>query len=126
MSKILMAADVALQYYNAWVVGDLDKAMFFIGETFSADAPRAGRITSRDVWRATLQEYLGILESSALIAAHGSADSALMLYTQDTKLFKGAPTAEHFLVQHGKITYIRVIFDRTPFEAARRQQQKIS
>jgi len=31
----------------------------------------------------------------------------------------GAPGAEYHTVRDGKITYIRIIFDRAPFEAAR-------
>jgi ketosteroid isomerase-like protein len=43
------------------------------------------------------------------------------MYDTETVPVKSAPGAEFVTVEDGKITSSRIIFDRAPFEAARRQ-----
>jgi hypothetical protein len=47
------------------------------------------------------------------------ARTALLLYNTDTVPVDNAPGAEFHHVRAGKIVYMRIIFDRTPFDAAR-------
>jgi hypothetical protein len=42
------------------------------------------------------------------------------MYGTDTVPVQNAPGAEYVTVQDGRITYMRIIFDRAPFDAARR------
>ncbi|NWL10391.1 nuclear transport factor 2 family protein [Paenarthrobacter ureafaciens] len=113
------AANVAVAYYNAWTEGRIDDAVALLSEDLVVDAPRAGHVVGAQDYRGVLEEYLGILTGSSLIAAHGDENTALVHYDNETKLVAHAPTTEYLEVSGGKISYIRIIFDRTPFEAAR-------
>ena len=46
--------------------------------------------------------------------------TALIMYGTDTVPVLNAPGAEYVTVSDRQITYMRIIFDRAPFDAARR------
>jgi len=48
----------------------------------------------------------------------------LLMYDTDTVPVKNAPGAEYHQVRNGRITYLRIIFDRAPFDAARQASQQ--
>jgi hypothetical protein len=60
-----------------------------------------------------------MLTRSDMIAAFGDDQTALMMCDPHTTLVENAPTAEWFKVEDGKIVQSRLVFDRTPFDAAR-------
>lgn len=113
------ALEVALSYYQAWTEHDFDRAMSFIAEDIVCDAP-AGRIEGADAFRAFMGPFSQIVTRSELIGAFGDDDSALVMYGTDTAPVQNAPGAEYVTVTDRKIGYMRIIFDRAPFEAARR------
>jgi hypothetical protein len=55
-----------------------------------------------------------------MIAAYGDDQFALIMYDTQTVPVKSAPAAECVTVTDDKITYSRFIFDRAPFDAARK------
>jgi hypothetical protein len=61
-----------------------------------------------------------MLTGSKLIAAFGDLDTALVMYDTETVLVKSAPGAECVTVNEARITYSRFVFDRAPFDAARK------
>jgi len=61
-----------------------------------------------------------IVTGSKLIAAFGDDETALVMYDTETVPVKSAPGAEYVTVKDDKITYSRFIFDRAPFDAARK------
>jgi hypothetical protein len=63
--------------------------------------------------------FTEILTGSKLLAAFGDEESALVMYDTATVPVASAPGAEHVTVRDGKITYMRIVFDRAPFDAAR-------
>ena len=69
-----------------------------------------------------MEPFSGILTGSSLVAAFGDEQTALLMYKTVTVPVKDAPGAECHTVHDGKIIHIRIVFDRTPFEAARRAQ----
>ena len=113
------ALRVALDYYNAWTGKDLDRAMSYIAEDVVCEAP-AGRIEGAQAYREFMAPFLQILVSSNMIAAFGDEQTALVMYGTETIPVKSAPAAECVTVHDGKITHSRFIFDRAPFEAARK------
>lgn len=115
------ALDTALAYYRAWTSHDFDQAMTHVAEDIVCDAP-AGRLEGTQAFRAFMGPFAQILTDSKLIAAFGDETTALLMYDADTVPVRNAPGAECHTVRDGKITYIRIIFDRLPFEAARRAQ----
>jgi hypothetical protein len=93
--------------------------MTYVAEDIVCDAP-AGRIEGAEAYRAFLAPFVQILRSTELIAAFGDDQTALVMYDTETVPVKSAPGAECVTVEHGRITYSRFLFDRTPFDAARR------
>ena len=115
MSKAL---DVALAYHRAWTGKDFERAMSFVSDEIVCDAP-AGRIEGAAAYRAFLEPFIGILRGSALIAAFGDDETAVVVYDTETVPVASAPAAECVTVVDGKIVASRFIFDRAPFDAAR-------
>ena len=113
------ALDTALAYHRAWASHDFDKAMTYIAEDIVCQAP-AGRLDGAAAFRGFMGPFVQILTSSSLIAAFGDDDKAVVLYDTDTVPVKDAPGAEYVTVRDGKITHMRIIFDRLPFDEARR------
>jgi ketosteroid isomerase-like protein len=113
------ALQIALAYYQAWTSRDLDQAMKYISEDIVCDAP-AGRIEGAEAYRAFMAPFVQMLTSSHMIAAFGNDETALVMYDTETIPVKSAPGAECLTVKDGKITHSRFVFDRGPFEAARR------
>ena len=116
------ALDVALAYYRAWTSKDLEQAMTYIAEDIVCDAP-AGRLECAEAYRAFMGPFVQILRNARIIAAFGDDETALVMYDTETVPVKSAPGAECVTVRNGKITYSRFLFDRAPFEAARRAAQ---
>ena len=113
------ALEVALAYYRAWTNKELDKAMSYIAEDIVCEAP-AGRLQGAEAYRAFMAPFIEMLVSSNMIAAFGDDQTALVMYDTETIPVKSAPGAECVTVRNSKISDSRFIFDRAPFEAARR------
>ena len=113
------ALDIALAYHQAWTVHDLDKAMTYIADEIICDAP-AGRLEGAAAYRAFMGPFVQILTGSKMIAAFGDQETALVMYDTETMPVKSAPGAECVTVKDGKINYSLFVFDRAPFDAARR------
>lgn len=112
------ALDTALAYHRAWTGQDLDGAMTHVAEDIVCDAP-AGRIEGTEAFRGFMGPFTETLTGSKLLAAFGDEDSALVMYDTTTVPVASAPGAEHVTVRDGKITYMRIVFDRAPFDTAR-------
>jgi ketosteroid isomerase-like protein len=113
------ALETALAYYRAWTRGDFERAMTYIAEDIVCQAP-AGRIEGAEAFRGFMGPFAKILTRSELIAAFGDETKAVLMYDADTVPVKDAPGAECLTVRNGKISHLRIIFDRLPFDAARR------
>jgi hypothetical protein len=113
------ALDIALAYHRAWTSHDLEKAMTYIADEIVCDAP-AGRLEGAAAYRQFMGLFLQILTGSELIAAFGDDETAIVVYDTETVPVKSAPGAECVTVKAGRITYSRFIFDRAPFDAARK------
>jgi ketosteroid isomerase-like protein len=113
------ALEVALAYYNAWTSKDIDAAMHYIADDIVCEAP-PGRIEGAQAYRAFMAPFVQILVGARMIAAFGDEASALVMYDTETVPVKRAPAAEYVTVREGKIAHSHFIFDRAPFEAARR------
>jgi ketosteroid isomerase-like protein len=114
------ALRTALAYHEAWTGKDIDRAMTYIAEDVVCDAP-AGRIEGIAAYRAFMAPFVQILNGATMIAAFGDDRTAVVVYDTETVPVRSAPGAECVTVADGKIVYSRFIFDRVPFEAARRR-----
>lgn len=115
------ALQIALAYYEAWTSKDLDRAMSYISEDIVCDAP-AGRIEGAEAYRAFMGPFVQMLTDADMIAAFGDEETALVMYDTETVPVKSAPGAECVTVRDGKIAHSRFLFDRAPFEAARKAE----
>ena len=112
------AMAVSRAYYDAGTTAGFDEALTYIDESIVCDAP-AGRLEGIDGFRGFMEPFTRMLTRAELIAAFGDDTTALLMYDTDTVPVQHAPGAEFHVVREGKIAYIRIIFDRMPFEAAR-------
>jgi ketosteroid isomerase-like protein len=113
------AVQIALAYYQAWTSHDFDQAMTYVAEDIVCLAP-AGRYEGAEAFRGFMGPFVQIVTSCRLIAAFGDDKTALLMYDTDTVPVHDAPAAEFVTVTDGKISQMRIIFDRLPFDAARR------
>jgi ketosteroid isomerase-like protein len=113
------ALQTALAYYHAWTSRDIDKAMTYIADNIVCLAP-SGRLEGAEAFRGFMGPFAQILTGSKLIAAFGDDEKAVIMYDTDTVPVKDAPGAECVTVREGRITNMRIIFDRLPFEEARK------
>ncbi|MGX1668876.1 nuclear transport factor 2 family protein [Streptomyces sp. NPDC055400] len=113
------ALQTALAYHRAWTGGDFEQAMTYIAEDIVCQAP-TGRSEVAEAFRNFMGPFVQILTGSDLIASFGDETTALLMYDTITNPVASAPAAECLTVRAGTITHLRIIFDRTPFDAARK------
>ncbi len=112
------AVQVALAYHQAWTGHDFEQAMTYIDPAIVCDAP-AGRLEGGAPSRGFWAPCATIVPAAPRGAACGHATTAVVMYDTRTKAVPAAPGAEYVTVADGRITYMRIVFDRVPFEAAR-------
>ena len=117
------ALRVALAYYHAWTSKNIDEAMSYIAPEIVCDAP-AGPIHGLEAYRDFIGPFAQMLVTATLIAAYGDHERAVVMYDTETVLVKSGPGAECVTVRDGRIVHSRFIFDRLPFEEARRKPQR--
>jgi len=113
------ALQTALAYHRAWTSHDFEQAMTYIADDISCQAP-AGTIEGAEAFSGFMGPFTEILTASRLIAAFGDDEKAVVMYDTDTVPVRDAPGAECVTVRNGKIIHMRIIFDRLPFDTARR------
>jgi len=119
------ALQTALAYHHAWTGHDFDQAMTYIADDIVCLAP-AGRLDGAAAFRGFMEPFSRILLRAELLGAFGDDTSAVLFYDTDTVPVPGAPGAECLTVRDGRIVELRIVFDRVPFEAARRAQAQAS
>ena len=111
---------VALDYFRAWAGHDFEKAMTYISPDIVCLAP-AGEIRGSEAFEEFMGPFVeGVLEAR-LVAAFGEEARALVMYDTATRLVARAPGAEHVTVEDGRIARMQIVFDRLPFDEARRR-----
>jgi len=114
-----VALETAVAYHQAWTRHDFEQAMAYVAEDIVCQTP-AGRLEGAEAFRGFMGPFVQIVTSSTLLAAFGDDKTAVVIYDTDTVPVKDAPGAECLTVIDGKITHMKIIFDRLPFDAARR------
>jgi hypothetical protein len=112
------ALDVALAYHRAWTGHDFGAAMQYVADDVVCQAP-AGPIESAEGFRAFMEPFSKILLEATIVASYGDETTALLMYDTRTVPVPNAPAAELLTVENGRITHLRIIFDRQPFTEAR-------
>lgn len=117
------ALQTALAYHHAWTTHDFEQAMTYIADDIVCEAP-SGRLVGAEAFRQFMGPFVDIVTDSGLIAAFGDEKKAVLMYDTDTVPVNDAPGAECLTVRKGKIQHMRIIFDRLPFDAARRAAEQ--
>jgi len=115
----MTALETSLAFHHAWMAGDIDTALKHVAEDVVCDAP-AGRLTGSAQFRSFIEPFSTILISSHLHAAFGDDTTAVLYYDTSTRPVPHAPAGECHTVADGLITHVRIVFDKSPFDAARR------
>jgi ketosteroid isomerase-like protein len=118
MSTPCLAKQIALAYHRAWTSHDMDAAMRYVAEDVVCDAP-PGRLHGAAALRGFMAPFADMLTSSELLAAYGDENNAVVIYDTASPTAASAPAAELHHVRDGRITAVRIIFDRLPFALAR-------
>ncbi|KAE8764395.1 nuclear transport factor 2 family protein [Georgenia thermotolerans] len=113
------ALQAALAYHRAWTGQDFERAMTYIAEDIVCHAP-GGDLVGAEAFRGFMGPFVQSLTGAELLAAFGDDVTAVVVYVAHTVLVRDAPGAELVTVEDGRIARMRIIFDRLPFEAARR------
>ena len=111
--------ETLLAYHDAWSTGDFDAAMTYVADDVVCDAP-AGPIVGSEAFRALMGPFAAMVTRYERLAAFGDDRTAVIVYDTDTRAVVGAPGAEVVTVADGHIAAMRIIFDRLPFDEARR------
>ncbi len=112
------ALETAMAYYRAWTSHNFDLAMTYVADDVVCQAP-AARLDGAQSFREFMGPFAQIVTRSELIAAFGDEHVAVLMYDTSTVPVPDAPGAELLTVVNGKISHVRIIFDRLPFAAAR-------
>lgn len=110
---------VAVAYYEAWTGGDFERALTYISPDIRCQTP-GGPVVGVEAFRGFMEPFARTLKKSRLLAAFGEGDTALLMYDTETVQVAEAPGAELHTVSDGRILTLRIIFDRLPFDLARR------
>jgi len=113
------ALQVALAYHRAWTGNDLDAAMEHVDDDVVCSTP-AGELTGAAALRGFMGPFARMLLGAQVLAAFGDEETAVVYYDTQTVPVPSAPAAECLTVRGGLIVALRIIFDRAPFDAARR------
>ncbi|GAB2584172.1 nuclear transport factor 2 family protein [Kribbella endophytica] len=112
------ALEIALAYHRAWTGHDFEAAMQYVADDIVCLAP-AGPIEGAEAFRGFMEPFSKILLESLVVSAYGDESTALLMYETRTVPVADAPAAELLTVEDGRITHLRIIFDRQPFTEAR-------
>ena len=110
------ARQIALAYHEAWARRDIAGALEHVADDVVCDSP-AGRIEGILAFADSLSAYFQLLERTQLVAAFGDERTAVLIHENQTIPVPSAPAATHLTVEDGRITYMRLIFDRVPYQS---------
>ena len=114
------ALDVALAYHRAWTSKDVDGALRLVDNAVVCDAP-SGQLRGMEMYRPFLAGFAPIVTGYEMIAALGDEETAVLVYDLHTLPVSSGLTCECFTVSDGRIARSRLIFDPTPYAAARQR-----
>lgn len=114
----MTALDIALAYHHAWTGHDFEAALQYVADDIVCQAP-AGPIKGAEDFRAFMEPFSKVLREAEILASYGDESTALLMYDTRTIPVPSAPAAELLTVEDGRITHLRIIFDRQPFTEAR-------
>src|SRR5262249_49760271 len=114
------ALEVGLAYHREWTAKNVDEALRYVSDDIVCNAP-GGELRGIDQYRPFLANFVPIVTGYDMIAALGDSETAVLVYNLHTIPVSSGLVCECFTVKAGRITRNRLIFDQTPYAAARQQ-----
>lgn len=111
------ALQTALAYFDAWRSRDHSKAMRVVAQDVVAETP-FGRLDGAEALHQSETSFAAMLTGATLIASFGDENTALLLYNTHTLPVPSVLSAKYFVVNDGKITSIKGLFDKSVFANA--------
>jgi hypothetical protein len=118
MNATSAALETALAYHREWTGGEFERATTYWAEDVVCDSP-FGRFEGAEAFRGFLEPFAQRLIGSSISAAFGDEAAAIIMYDTTTALVPSGPAADHITVHDGRITQVRMVFDRLPGVEAR-------
>jgi hypothetical protein len=120
LEQASQALSVALAYHRAWTGKNVDEALSHVSEDIVCNAP-GSTMQGIDQYRPFLANFVPMVTGYDMIAALGDRETAVLVYDLHTSAVTSGLICECFTVKAGKITRNRLIFDQTPYAAARQR-----
>jgi ketosteroid isomerase-like protein len=116
------ALQIALAYYDAWRNRDHAAAMNFVADNVVADTP-FGRLDGGTALHESETQFAPMLTGATMIANYGDETTALLLYDTHTSVVPSNLSAKYFVVEDGKITSMKGVFDTSVFTSSESDSQ---
>ena len=114
MSNAHSAVDVVEAYHHAWTSGDVDLALTYVSDSVVCSAP-SPEITTKADWRAYLSGFAPMLTGAPELTRMTDGNRVALWYYPQTAMTDTALASELFTVDDGRITDIRLSFDRLSY-----------
>ena len=112
--------DIALAYHRAWTSQNVDEALSMVASDIECESP-SGHLQGIGQYRPFLAGFAPMVKGYDMIAALGEEETAVLVYDLHTAPVSSGLVCECFTVSDGRIKRNRLIFDQTPYNAARQQ-----
>lgn len=116
-SMTVSPADVVDAYHQAWTRGDVDRAMTYMAQDVRCYAPDEAVTTKAD-WHEYLARFVPMLISAPEHTRIVDGDRVALWYFPQTAVTTTTLASELFTVQDGRITEVRLAFDRLGYVPA--------
>ncbi|WP_162793638.1 nuclear transport factor 2 family protein [Streptomyces paludis] len=112
-STTASAQEIARAYTEAWMNGDVDKALAYVANDAVCKAPN-GTFEGKDGFQRFIGPFAGSLNGATLIDVLGDATHAAVVYTLDAPFKSDFPGMDYVTVKDGRVTEVLSHFDLSP------------
>lgn len=98
-------------YHRAWTGGDVELALTYLSDSVVCAAPDPA-ITTKAHWREYLSRFVPMLTGAPELTRMTDGDRVALWYFPQTAVTDTTLASELFRVEDGRITDIRLCFDR--------------
>lgn len=107
-------SEVVDAYHRAWTTGDIGTAMSLVDDDVVVSAPNE-EVRTREDWQAYIAGFAPRLTGAPLVTRLVDGDHVALWYLPQTAVTTTTQASELFTVRDGRITEIRLVFDRPAY-----------
>jgi limonene-1,2-epoxide hydrolase len=120
MTRHPTPAHVARAFIEAWGRRDMEAVARWVADDMDFESPMT-KLTGAEPFLAAAGEFAQAVTAVEIVAVMGDERSALVMYDMRTVPFGTLRAADHLVVEDGKITSDKLVFDTHPVRQARAQ-----